>query len=280
MVNPGECVEKKNKFGIRGKTLDDKIVVDSLNAVSTLTDKEPYCVVGGIATQTYVTSGFRRSTSDVDLSVGMPLNYTQFQKLFAPVVEYLRDHHYSVSFKKGSRAYALHVLGPEGEREIIEASRRNEAAFSANENRLMREIQNARRKIVNGGDGLTVVIAAAEDIILPKSMRTVNSMKRNQGFVSRFGKNAMDYAANGARQVLDAIEHLREEALLNVGDPRLAEELRFDSDIYDIRCLSTMAGINPQYLRNAFSSWEALREQSPERDTAVRTLLPSFHLDA
>ena len=82
-----------SKLLISPKTVDDPFVKDGLEAVSLL-DNEPYFVVGGIATQGYLPSACRRSTSDIDLCLTRPLGYKSFKEMMAPVFEYLHDKGY------------------------------------------------------------------------------------------------------------------------------------------------------------------------------------------
>ena len=89
-------MEKLNSFA---KTIDDKIVKDGLCAVATLDDspdtKGLYFLVGGVATQSYIPSSCRRSTSDIDLAILRPLNYEEFKHLTKNITSYLQDNGYS-----------------------------------------------------------------------------------------------------------------------------------------------------------------------------------------
>ncbi len=165
------------KFLITPKTLEDRMVRDGLEAVALLTDHVPYCIAGGMATQSYLPREYRRPTSDIDLSLGFAINYNTFKTIFSDVLNNLTSKGYNVDTSKKSTTYDLDIVGPDGTI-VIEASRRSDSNFSENQERLLREIRNARRKIVEGGNG-TIVVAAPEDIVSRKLIRIINGLRRN-----------------------------------------------------------------------------------------------------
>ena len=79
------------KFGFNARTLDDSAVRDGLEAVSVLNELEPYFLVGGIASQSYLPSKSRRPTSDIDFALVRPLSKPDFRGMVGPVEEYLGD---------------------------------------------------------------------------------------------------------------------------------------------------------------------------------------------
>ena len=80
------------KFNFKSRTLDDASVRDGLEAVSVLNGKEPYFLVGGIATQSYLPTSCRRLTSDIDFGLVRPLYKGDFREFVAPIQEYLQDN--------------------------------------------------------------------------------------------------------------------------------------------------------------------------------------------
>jgi hypothetical protein len=249
------------KLKISPLTLDDKFTREGLEAVSILTDNQPYYLVGGMATQSYIPTTCRRPTSDIDFSIVKPLNYTEFKDFSKPVIEYLKDKGYNVETKARSRAFNLEVENKEGEKLLIEFSRRNRKSFDNSRGRLERELENSKRKIIERGTG-TYVVSAPEDIIIPKMVRSVNSLIRNQGLKQLLPKKS-NLSEKEIASRLDKIHRYREYAMMIPTDLEFAEELRFVSDIYDIEILSIIAGINLDYFKKASNEWKALTEDNP-----------------
>jgi hypothetical protein len=261
------------KLVIQPKTLDEKIVKDGLEAVGLLNDKVPYYLVGGVAIQSYLPSSCRRPTSDIDFSVVKSLNYADFKELIKPVFEYLKDHKYEVGTEKRSRAYALDILNSEGEILTLEFVRRNEQSFLNNKKKLEREFENSKRKILEERDS-TYNVACPEDICAPKLARSINSLVRNPDFLKYVPKDLEEFTLDKINGYLDRISFLRKEAMLNPADPYLAEKLRFSSDLYDIRILSELAGLNPKYWKEAEKDWMALSGNLEEKDILIRSVIP------
>jgi len=157
------------KFGFNARTLDDDSVKDVLEAVGVLNGIEPYFLVGGIATQSYLPSACRRATSDVDFAVVKPLSKPDFKKMIEPVEEYLKDQGYETEKKTAnrSRSYALYLSREDAGNMCMEFVRRNEKNFAKHENRLERELENSRRKIVEGRSS-SYMVCTPEDIAVPK----------------------------------------------------------------------------------------------------------------
>lgn len=274
MRNKGEV----RKFEIKPLTLDDTLTRDGLESISTLTSREPYYVVGGIAAQSYLPTSCRRPTSDIDLSIVRPLNYEDFKGIVKPVVEYLLDNHYSVQTKKHSRSFDLDVENKEGERLLIEFSRRNKKSFENSKKKLERELENSKRKIVEAGES-TYVVATPEDIVVPKLARSVNSLVREPELKKLLPKEKINLSEEYIKVRLNLINRFREDAMISPGDLRLAEELRLISDIYDIRILSELAGINIDYFYESAKDWDALSGKIQEKDILFNFVLPKLNSD-
>ncbi len=264
---------KKLKFN--PLTLDSILVKDGLEAISTLTNKEPYCVVGGVATQSYLPTLCRRPTSDIDLLIVKPLNYEEFKELSKPVTECLSDLGYSFQFKKRSRAFHLDVENKEGDRLLIEFSRRNKKSFENSRKILERELDNSKLKIVET-KGSTYVVLSAEDIIIPKIVRGVGSLIRHPYLEEYLPKQNLSEVY--IKERLEFIKELREEAELLAGDLERAEELRFISDVYDVRILSEIIGINKKYFEKSVEDWKTFEDHPKEKRLLFDFLLPKFDL--
>ena len=64
--------------------------------------------------------------------------------------------------------------------------------------------------------------------------------------------------------------------MINPSDYELAEQLRFMSDLYDIRILSEITGFNQRYLTLAENEWGVFDESSEERKKIMKSILPNF----
>jgi len=263
------------KLKAKPLTIDAGFTKDGLEAVSTLTGKEPYYVVGGMATQSYLPTSCRRATSDIDLSVVRPLNYEDFKAMAKPVLEYLRDNGYAVETGRRSRAFNLDV-GGNGEKLLIEFSRRNEKSFDRARKHLERELAHSKRKIVEGRSS-TYSVAAPEDIIVPKLMRSVNSLRRNPKFNQYLPESEVALSEEYIQKRLAFINALRDESMDDPKNLTLFEELKLVSDIFDIRILSEIAGINSKYFDEAAHDWRSLANFSYERDLLFNFILPQLN---
>ena len=261
------------KLSFDPRTLDDHIVRDGLEAVSFL--GEPCYLVGGIATQSYLPTSCRRPTSDVDFSVVRPLNYKDFKLMISHVKEFLCDNGYTAETKKRSRSYSLDVLSSENEGLCLEFARRNTQNFERNRTKLERELEQANSKIIEGKDA-TYKVCRPEDIAIPKLVRSVNSLKRNPHFIRYVPKVLGPLTDENIAKQLREINEIREEAMINIPDPELAEKLRFISDLYDIRILSELTGFNEGYLAQVEKDWRTLENNSKERARLSTFVLPKF----
>jgi hypothetical protein len=264
------------KLKVRPLTIDDKFVRVGLKAVSTLTDKEPYCLVGGIATQSYIPSSCRRPTSDIDFSVVKPLNYEDFKTFSKPVIEYLKDNGYFVETRQRSRAFNLEVENKDGDKLLIEFSKRNKKSFDNSKKRLERELENSKRKRIENGEEIYVV-SSPEDIVVPKLVRSINSLNRNPKF-NQLLPRKVGLSDRNISSRLEKIGKYREDAMLNPTDLEFAESLRFISDIYDIEILSIVAGINLDYFKKSSKDWNVLNEDNFYKNVLF-SLIPKINSD-
>jgi predicted nucleotidyltransferase len=263
------------KLKIKPLIMDDIFTKDGLEAVSVLTDKTPYYVVGGMATQSYIPTPCRRPTSDIDLSIVRPLNYQDFKDLSKPVLEFLQDNGYEVETKKASRAFKLDVRNKEGEGLLIEFSRRNEKSFNDSRKHLERELAHAKRKIVEGKN-VTYSVATPEDIVIPKLVRSIGSLTRHPYFKEYIPKRKLNLFKEDIAKKLDFINQLREDSMYSPKDLELFEKLKFISDMFDIRILSEIAGINEEYFNESSEDWGTLDNYSFDKNGLFNFILPQF----
>lgn len=255
------------------KTLEDPLIKDGLEATSLLNRVEPYLLVGGIATQSYLPSLCRRPTSDVDFSMVRPLNYEDFKKMVRPITEYLNDRGYRTETAKKSRAFNLEIVNRKGEILCMEFSRRNNQSFEKNKRKLSRELDNAKTKILEERNS-TYFVACPEDIVLPKLARSVGSLVREPSFMYSLPKKSFAFSSKRILRELSKISAMRKEAMINPTDLELAEKLRLYSDVYDTRVLSEIVGFNQQYLREAMTDWDAVGFPSFERNFLLSISFP------
>lgn len=269
------------KLSYLAKTIDDEIVKDGLCAVSALESalqtKNLISVVGGMAVQSYLHREYRRPTSDIDILVGKPLNDKDFREFSKPLKEYLEDKGYILHNGKTSGAYKLIFYSPKTEDKIaVEFTRRNIKNFEKHKKHVERELENSRKKIVE--DRLkTYTVISPEDLVLPKLMRSINTIKRREDLAKKI--SSYDSLIDGhSHKKLKDIQKLREEAMLDLGNVRISEELRFFSDLYNIRVLSETIGYNEDYLNLASKDWETLKENVPQKQLLL-TILPKLNLN-
>ena len=264
------------KLKFLARTIDDAIVKDGLCAVSALEGRDPtkeqYMVVGGMAVQSYLPSMCRRSTSDIDLCIRRPLNYEDFKTFSQDVRAWLEDNGYSVSTRKYNTHFSLQAEKENGGL-VIEFSRRNQKAFDKAQQRLEREFGNGRKKRVEER-GAIYTVASPEDIVVPKLVRSVNSIRRNPDLgelINEFEGNLSDIKV---QLLLRDINDLREDAVYNPGDPDKAERLRLVSDSYDIRILSELTGFQIPYLERAIRDWDSIDNNELVVKRLLSVMLP------
>tara|TARA_Y100000310_G_scaffold265937_1_gene277204 strand:- start:483 stop:1298 length:816 start_codon:yes stop_codon:yes gene_type:complete len=262
------------KYTFNARTLDDDVIRDGLEAVSHL--KEPHYLVGGIATQSYLPTTCRRPTSDVDFSVVRPLNYSDFKSMVSNVKEFLCDMGYTAETKKRSRSYSLDVFDSNNEGLCLEFARRNNQNFKRNKEKLERELEQSNSKIIEERES-TYKVCRPEDIAIPKIVRLISSLKRNSYLSRNISRGIGPLTEEEVKKQLEKISEIREEVVSNISNPALAEELRFVSDLYDIRVLSELTGFNEKYLTQVESEWDTLKNSPKEREKITRVILPKFH---
>lgn len=275
------------KLKFTAKTLENKLVIDALCAVSNL-DKSPiskdsYFVVGGIATQSYLPAAYRRGTADIDLSITKPLSRREAEEFAKPAIQYLLDNKYNIEksedsdfyLKKGHNAYELYFNdGKDGA--VIEFSRRGIESIRRIEKMLSRELEHTKLKAVPGKD-LLYRVKCPEDIVLPKLVRCVGTLARNESLMKKHvGGKFKSITEKEAMAYLKGLKELREVAMIHAGDPSRSEELRLVADIYDTRALTTFAGFNEAYIRESSKDWRMLTAPSKERDALVEFLVPNL----
>jgi hypothetical protein len=267
------------KFNFNARTLDDSAVKDGLEAVGVLNEKEPYFLVGGIATQSYLPTRCRRPTSDIDFALVRPLSKPDFRQMIIPVREFLHDTGYETAYQTSnrSRSYALYYFSPSDTSDVLclEFVRRNKKNFEKHKKRLEREFDNAREKIVEERNS-TYRVCNPEDIAVPKLVRLIGTLSRNPKFMHYAPSKLESFSDEEVERRISSIADVRAEAVANPGDPLLAEKLRFISDIYDIRILSEIAGFNPEYFKKAEQDWYNIDKHSELRDKIFLVALPAF----
>jgi len=266
--------KKISKFVNNPRTIDDPLVKDCLEALCVI---EPmhYVLVGGMATQSYLPSSYRRATSDVDLSIIEALDDTKAKAILTPMGETFQEKGYTYEIHKGSRSYCLSVISPKEEGICIELSRRNEGNFAKNREKLEREYENARNKIIEGRN-TAYKVCAPEDIALPKLVRLINSINLYPDLKGLFPANFDPISQELIERKLGKIAKLRKEAMTNPGDPELSIKLRTVSDLYDIRLLGEISGYNDQYWEMAAKSWDTISNNLEIKDEILSKIAPQL----
>lgn len=285
MVIEEEKQIKMRKAYFEPKTLGNKEMKDGITAVSFLSEnnfsKDAYFVVGGVATQSYLPEQYRRKTSDIDLALTVPLGFTDFKKFSKSAVEYLVSKGYNIELRKGQNTYQVIYSKKEKNSKIphaflIEFARRGKEYILRESKRLEREILNARKKTIEGTN-LAFRVSSPEDIVVPKLVRGVGSLSRHP----EFWKYLPLFDGQGFKMIdknLKMIGELRDEVVLNPGDPYACEKLRFIADSFDIRALSQTTGINQNYFETAINDWSKMRTYPQEKETLCSILLPEIEI--
>jgi hypothetical protein len=268
------------KYELMGRTLDDEVVRDSLVAISQLDlhgekTKDLSYVVGGMATQGYIPAEHRRKTCDLDLSLLIPLNYEGFKDFSTPVRNYLGSKGYVCETKKSSSNYKVLMSKDDETLFTIEFSRRSPSIIERRIGSLMGEFRNSRKKFVEGGEQ-TYRVSSPEDIAVPKLARCLSSLRRNHGFREHLKSFPINFDSRAIKEAKGLINSMREDASIDLGDPSVAEEFRFISDLYDIRLLSDYVGFNQDYLDIAAGRWENLVPTNEMDHELISTIIPSL----
>lgn|SRR3989338_4713180 len=263
----------QRKTDILPKTIDSDIVVTSLRALHSLEDHSIsqglYLIVGGTAVQSYLPSANRRPTSDIDLSVVRPLNYDEFKTFVNPMSEYLKDGGYMVETHKRDSRFQLLVTTADGQDHLsVEFSRRNERKFVEISSRLERELSHGRRKAI-AGTSSSYVVAAPEDITIPKIVRGVGSLERNPQVYIELTRIYQQEST-----LPEILNHVVGERAI-ADRTKVAKEVeisRLKADLYDILALSTFVGFNQPYLLESATEWKKLTAPSEQRDFLLQLL--------
>jgi hypothetical protein len=253
-----------DKADIMPRTLDSPIIqagIRSLGGLDDVPEVAGLClVVGGTAVQSYLPESGRRPTSDIDLSVVRPLNYSEFKTFFAPVIECLKDNGYEIETRKASNAFKVFYSNDSKGSAVLEFSRRNQRKFDSKRISLERELEHGRGKIIYGAN---CIVAAPEDIVVPKLVRGVGTLERNPEMYSTLIR-----VFNSDADLLSVLQHvIGDRAIANeLGDPKRSEQSRIKADVYDVLSLAGSSGFNASYLHQVISEWDKMRNPSQERD--------------
>ena len=195
--------------------------------------------------------------------------------MISRVKEFLCDKGYTAETKKRSRSYSLDVFDSDNGGLCLEFARRNTQNFEKNKKKLERELDNANSKIIEGREA-TYKVCRAEDIAVPKLIRSIGALGRNPYLFRHISGEIGPLTEEGIKRQLKKIHELREEAMINLPNPELAEKLRFVSDLYDIRILSEITGFNERYLAEVGKEWDTFNNTSEARERLVKAVLPKF----
>jgi len=273
------------KLCFEPRTLDDEVMRDGLCAVGAL-DEDPNTtgftfVTSGMAAQSYLPTACRRYTYDIDVSILKPLSLTELKDYVKPMTVRLEDLGYETDVQKGWASNRVIFSKRENAESsaVIEFTRRSKGNFEKNFPRLQREFENTRKKIVEDRD-VTYRVASPEDIAMPKIVRSIGTLSRNPGLSRYIGpKQPVVFTPARIKKDLEGIKELRCEAVMQPGDIKLSENLRFFSDLFDIRAMSDIVGFNEKYLLEVIDSWDVLKRKTPSRDFLAAYVLPRVKLD-
>jgi hypothetical protein len=260
---------KKLIYGFR--TLNDPLVKRSIEGICSLEDKPLSkgisMVVGGFAVQSYLPENQRRPTADIDVLVGRPLTNSEFKEFSKPFLEFLTEKGYLASPKKGHSAYYVCIKSKdedEGEL-IVDFSRRNNEKFKRDEKMILRELEHSKVKPLE--NEVTYKVCSSEDIILTKLVRIINCT--NRGY---------DFKKTDLKSMQKLINDMRTDAISNLGDENISTDLRINSDVYDVRCLYSLAGLNSEYLLQGREDWDTIIKDFPRKREILDNILPGINL--
>ena len=192
----------------------------------------------------------------------------------ASASEYLRDRGYKVETRKGSRAFSLNVSSAE-DRLTIEAPKRNQKNVESHLLRLEREFDNSRKKVIEGRNS-TYQVVSAEDIVLPKLVRTIGALERSPYLGGSLPAELEPLSDEWIAKRLKKIGDLREEAMYKPGDIDLAQQVRLVSDVYDMRVLAEIVGLNESYWNKAEKDWDVIQRNPKLKERILGVILPDF----
>lgn len=262
--------KKIEKLSYSFRTLNDPMIQSGLEGLSILDDfdfsKGFYMVVGGFASQSYLPEDQRRPTADIDVLFGKPLNYETFKVFSKPLREFFSDNGYQVYIKKHHQTFCM-GLSKNGDKILIEFPRRNLKNFANSEKRVLRELENARLKALVNKEGISYRVSSPEDIILPKLVRVLNANERG-----------VHFKKGSPKELLRHLEDIREEAIYHIGNQEFANNLKVNSDAYDILVLYSQVGINVPYFMQSAQDWNSLKKNSKGKQEIINYLLPGVSL--
>ena len=142
--------------------------------------------------------------------------------------------------------------------------------------KLEREYDEVNSKIIEGRK-ITHKVVRPEDIAIPKIVRSIGSLKRNPKFSRYIPRQLNPLSYESIARELERISEIREEAIISPSNPKLAEQLRFISDLYDVRVLSELTGFNEPYMVSVGKNWNVFMENSDEKRKIASAVLPDFN---
>lgn len=255
-------------------TIDNKNIEKGLTAIVNGLPLGKYCVVGGIAVQSYLPREYRRPTADIDLAIFRSLTDSGFKDFSKEIKEWLSDNGYDVSTQKAPHAYKIKAVNKDNSREriIIEMSRRNDNNYENMRKIMERQAENMRYKLLN--NTIQYPVIAPEDIVLPKLVRTVNALDRNNNLIGLVSPYKRNITPEVAKKILESLDAIKYELFMTPNEFGLVDSLRFSSDIYDIKLLSLVTGLNPSYFARASEDWNDVKKDVPQKEILLKSILP------
>ena len=259
------------------RTLDDEIAKDALSAISKLErsslSRNCYALTGGFGVQSYLPTSCRRPSEDIDLIIGVPLDFKSFALFIKPVKEHLIDEGYKVKSKLVKFGYNLFVVDDDkSEGMVIEFLRINQNSFNNMRHILERELRNCKRKTVEGKSDVFSVLSP-EDLIAPKLLRVMGTLKKYPDLVTDLAYFRNLGGDRGLKEKLTYVKNLRD---LDKPNSFFREKMKFFSDVFDIRILYEVAGFNMDYLKKAIGDWNLYGTKSTEFMTVTSNILPGL----
>jgi len=229
-------------------TLEDTIVLDGVKAINILKEERKLKgrIAGGMAVQGYTPKELHRETIDLDYALSWNGSATEYRELCVPLVDFLRNQGYDVSFMKKGLAYEfIYKKENGGGSFMIQHPHRSNNHLGRIQHTLDREFENQR--IVSKND-LSFDALSPEDIIVTKLNRALI-------FSDRYG------LAIPQEKTLSSLKEtstkLRAEIISRTPEvsPRDVALLRLVNDMYDIKCLTDTVGINKKYFEEVLEDW-------------------------
>ena len=118
--------------------------------------------------------------------------------------------------------------------------------------------------------------AAQEDIVLPKLVRTIGALERSPYLGGSLPAELEPLSDEWIAKRLKKIGDLREEAMYKPGDIDLAQQVRLVSDVYDMRVLAEIVGLNESYWNKAEKDWDVIQRNPKLKERILGVILPDF----